>query len=94
MGAVQYLSPDHPEACMIGFVSLDEFVFAAGPQAYPADDNSFTYLGDGTISMNMIQEGASDTYLYKLTFRRNGSDISYKAWSSLYQEETAPGLEA
>lgn len=88
MGVVQYLTPDHPDSCMLGFVSLNGTVQSAGPQAQPADGDSLTYLGDGTASMNMIQEETGETYLHKLTFSKTDSGTCYTAWDSLSQEET------
>lgn len=89
MGVVQYLNPEHPQACMLGFVTTDGVVNSAGPQAKPADDDSLTYLGNGTASMNIIDEETGETYLYKLTFSRTDSGtVCYTALDSRTEEET------
>lgn len=85
MGVVQYITPDHPDFCMLGFVSLNGVVQSTGPQATPADDDSLTYLGNGVISMNIIQEETGEPHQYKLSFSRNGTEIAYRAWDSLSQ---------
>ncbi|MCI7302442.1 MAG: hypothetical protein SO434_06160 [Eubacteriales bacterium] len=88
MGVVQFLDSEHPKTCWMGFVTTDGFVYSAGPQAKPADDDSLTYLGDGTVSMNMIQEETGETYLFKLTISRTDSgDLCYTSWDSRIQEE-------
>lgn len=89
MGVVQYLDSRDPKTCWLGFVTIDGFVYSTGPQAKPADDDSLTYLGDGTASMNMIQEDTGETYLYKLTISRTDSGVlCYTSWDSRIQEET------
>lgn len=85
MGVVQYLNSEDPETCWLGFVSTDGIVHSAGPQAQPADDDSLTYLGNGVISMNIIQEETGEPYQYKLSFSKNGTEIAYRAWESLSQ---------
>lgn len=85
MGVVQYLDSEDPETCWLGFVSTDGIVHSAGPQAQPADDDSLTYLGNGVISMNIIQEETGEPYQYKLSFSKNGTEIAYRAWESLSQ---------
>lgn len=85
MGVVQYLDSEGPETCWLGFVSTDGSVYSAGPQAQPANDDSLTYLGNGVISMNIIQEETGEPYQYKLSFSKNGIDIAYQAWESLSQ---------
>lgn len=85
IGVVQYLTPDYPDSCMLGFVSLNGVVQSSGPQATPADDDSLTYLGNGVVSMNMIQEESGEPYQYKLSFSRNGTEIAYRSWDSLSQ---------
>lgn len=85
MGVVQYLNFEDPETCWLGFVSTDGIVHSAGPQAQPADDDSLTYLGNGVISMNIIQKETGEPYQYKLSFSKNGTEIAYRAWESLSQ---------
>lgn len=85
MGVVQYLDSEDPETCWLGFVCTDGIVHSAGPQAQPADDDSLTYLGNGVISMNIIQEETGEPYQYKLSFSKNGTEIAYRAWESLSQ---------
>lgn len=85
MGVVQYLNSEDPETCWLGFVTTDGLVHSAGPQAQPAYDDSLTYLGNGVISMNIIQEETGEPYQYKLSFSKNGIETAYRAWESLSQ---------
>lgn len=85
MGVVQYLNSEDPETCWLGFVTTDGLVHSAGPQTQPAYDDSLTYLGNGVISMNIIQEETGEPYQYKLSFRKNGIETAYRAWESLSQ---------
>lgn len=85
MGVVQYLPPDKP-FCVLGFVTRDGVVYNnISPQVRPANDDSLTYLGNGVVSMNMIQEETGEPYQYKLSFSKNGIEIAYQAWDSLSQ---------
>lgn len=90
MGVVQYLTPDRPDFCMLGFVSLSGVVQSTGPQATPADDDSLTYLGDGIVSLNIFvtktleeQDGGTyqrmDMETYKLSYQKDGITITFKA---------------
>lgn len=81
MGVVQYLDSEAPETCWLGFVTSDGSVYSAGPKVQPADDDSLTYLGNGTVSMNVIPEEIGKTELYKLSYQKDGTDITYTALS-------------
>lgn len=93
MGVVQYLNSEEPETCWLGFVSTDGIVHSAGPQAQPADDDSLTYLGDGVVSFHLyvvsdvkgeagVTDQHSEMQLYKLSYRKDGTDITFTALGS------------
>ena len=101
MGVVQYLTPDHPDSCMLGFVSLDGTVQSAGPQVTPVDDDSLTYLGDGVISFNIStmqtledQEGGTyqewDMEPYKLSYQKDGLTVTFKVLAMTVRKPNLP----
>lgn len=90
MGVVQYVRTEDPETCWLGFVSLDGIVYSAGPRVRPADDDSLTYHGDGTVSMNLLQEDTGEIYPYQLTFQRTDSGVHYKAEEGLGEDSETP----
>lgn len=79
MGVVQYLSSDQPDFCMVAFVALDGTVYASGPQAQPAYDNSLTYLGDGAVSFQILTDASEQSQLYQLTFHKDGTKVTFTA---------------
>lgn len=89
MGVVQYVNEDRPNMCRIGFLSQDGILQPMGLYALPADDGSLTYLGNGQISVSLIQPDSGVTYQCKVTFSEENGDTSFQVWDSLSQGDPA-----
>lgn len=83
VGAVLFSNSENPSNVV--FIDAEGYYQSFGSEAIPCEENEFTYLGDGTVTVKMQTEDLIE-YNYKLSFIQGGNVVKWIAEDDIPEE--------
>lgn len=82
VGVVQF-TDENGNPCNFAFVDKEGFYQQVGIEAIIADNSSLTYIGDGKVTLTLVQKESGTIYDCTISFSADGDNIMFKIEDSL-----------